>query len=40
MEATYKEQLIKPPSSKQLAATAFQLGYDLGKADVQQYKGT
>lgn len=39
MESTYEETAVKTPSTQQLTEIASQLGYDLGPAEIQQYKG-
>lgn len=40
MKSTYKEKVVKPPSTAQLTKIAAELGYDLGGADIQEFKGT
>ncbi|XP_022805655.1 uncharacterized protein LOC111342803 isoform X2 [Stylophora pistillata] len=38
MKSTYKEKVVKPPSTAQLTKIAAELGYDLGGADIQEFK--
>lgn len=39
MKSIHKEKVVKPPSTAQLTEIASQLGYDLGTAEIQEYKG-
>lgn len=39
MKATYKEKVVKPPSTAQLTKIATELGYDLGQDEILEYKG-
>lgn len=39
MKSTYKEKVVKPPSTAQLTKIATELGYDLGQDEIQEYKG-
>ena len=39
METDYKEPAVKTPTTVQLTEIASQLGFDLGPAEIQEYKG-
>lgn len=39
METKYKEPAVKTPTTAQLTEIASQLGFDLGPAEIQEYKG-
>jgi len=39
MEPKYKEPAVKTPTAAQLTEIASQLGFDLGPAEIQEYKG-
>jgi len=38
MEPKYKEPAVKTPTAAQLTEIASQLGFDLGPAEIQEYK--
>ena len=39
MASIYKETAVKSPTNAQISEIACQLGYDLGTAEIQEYKG-
>lgn len=39
MKSTYKEKVVKPPSTAQLTKISTELGYDLGQDEILEYKG-
>ena len=39
MATKYREPAVKTPTTEQLTEIASQLGFDLGPAEIQEYKG-